>query len=63
MTIGMLRFQQFIFKWSEKRKQSQVHTQQAKIPLCLSGCSLSTPPRKLMSCEAPDWIDARADAK
>ena len=40
MTIDMLHFQQFIFKWSEKRKQSQVRTLhiQAKIPLCLSGC-------------------------
>ena len=38
MTIDMLHFQQFIFKWSEKRKPSQVDTLQAKIPLCLSGC-------------------------
>ena len=35
-----------------------MHTLQAEIPLRLSGCWPSTRLRKLMSCEALDWIDA-----
>ena len=36
MTIDMLHFQQFIFKWSEKRKQSRVRTLYKLRFLCVS---------------------------
>ena len=41
MTIDMLHFQQFSFKWSEKRKQSQeVHTLQAYSTSLLSSAEV-----------------------
>ena len=59
MTIDMLHFQQLIFKWSEKRKQStSAHSRDKLGFLCVSrDVDHRRTPRKLMSCEAPDWID------